>query len=214
MISALASVVAQCRTVDVQCFVDELIELCFLEEQQRDAFYKAGSEAMAVILEKKPDLLGAVLRYIDRRIDHLDNYAVDILTNAPLSECRLGVDEVGSIMGKWLVNRPVDHPASAIARRVLGSLNWACTSTSSADPTQHQSQQQLFLPSTVHEACADTVVKAHIVHCKNRNNLISKSVQKAAKLALKTPDLEQQFDRFCWDVLLKLKIGVKVRNAN
>lgn len=66
------------------------------------------------------------------------------------------------------------------------------------------------MPAAVHDACADTIVKAHIVHCKNHNGMIAKSMSKAAKMAMKCPDLEQQFDKFCWDVLVKLKISPKV----
>jgi len=43
----------------------------------------------------------------------------------------------------------------------------------------------------VHDELADLIVKAHIVHCKQRNGMISKSVQKANKLWSKIPDIEQ-----------------------
>jgi hypothetical protein len=69
---------------------------------------------------------------------------------------------------------------------------------------------QLWIPQEVHDVCADTIVKAHIVHCKSKNSVIGKSIQKAAKWVTKIPDLEQQFDKFCWDVLLRLKIQAKV----
>lgn len=84
-----------------------------------------------------------------------------------------------------------------VFRRVLSSLDWG-------------SETDLFLPQSVHDVCAETIVKAHVVHCKNRNSLISKSVAKAAKLALKCPDIEQGFDRFCHDLLIRLKISEKV----
>lgn len=106
-------------------------------------------------------------------------------------------EEIGSLIGKWLINRPINHSASIIARRVLSSLDWGAV-------------DDLFLPTSVHDICAETIVKAHVVHCKNKNNLISKSVAKAAKLALKCPDLEQNFDRFCHDLLIRLKISEKV----
>ncbi|CAD5210574.1 unnamed protein product [Bursaphelenchus okinawaensis] len=191
----LASVVAVCSKFETRTFTDELIDTCFLDEFSREKYYKAGSEAMSVLIEKKPELLPSIIKFIDRQIDHLDEYAVDILTNASLKKCKVSSDEIGSVLGKWLINRPVNHPASMIARRVLSSLDW------SGEPN--------FLGQEAHEVCADTVVKAHIVHCKNRNSLISKSVSKAAKMALKCPDLEQNFDKFCWDTLLKLKIQVK-----
>ncbi|CAD5214889.1 unnamed protein product [Bursaphelenchus xylophilus] len=194
-ILVLASVVAECEKFDARTFMDELIEICFLDEFSREKYYKAGSEAVSVLLERKPELLPSILRYVDRQIDHLDAYAVDILTNASLKKCKISPDDIGSILGKWLVNRPVDHPASSIARRVLSSLDW--------------SSEPYFLPPESHEICADTIVKSHIVHCKNRNSLISKSFQKAAKMASKCPDLEQNFDKFCWDTLVKLKITIK-----
>jgi hypothetical protein len=81
--------------------------------------------------------------------------------------------------------------------RVLSSLDWGA-------------EGDLFLPVGVHDICADVLVKAHVVHCKNRNNLIAKSVAKTAKLVTKCPDLELQFSRFCWDLLIRLKISEKV----
>lgn len=68
----------------------------------------------------------------------------------------------------------------------------------------------LWIVQEAHDVCAETIVKTHIVHCKTRNGMIAKSVTKAAKLALKCTDVEQQFDKFCWDVLIKLKISSKV----
>src|SRR4051794_34322521 len=81
--------------------------------------------------------------------------------------------------------------------RVLSSLDWGA-------------EDDLFLPRNVHDVCAETIVKAHVVHCKNRNSLIHKSVTKAAKLATKCPDYEQAFDKFCHDLLIRLKISEKV----
>lgn len=71
-------------------------------------------------------------------------------------------------------------------------------------------QQTLWIDQEAHNVCAETIVKSHIVHCKTYNGMIAKSVTKAAKLALKCPDVEQQFDKFCWDLLTKLKISSKV----
>lgn len=79
----------------------------------------------------------------------------------------------------------------------------------------------------VHNICAEILVKvihnptlilnifllffqAHLVHCKQRNNLISKPLNKISRLATKCPDMEQIFDKFCWEVLLKLKISKNV----
>lgn len=64
----------------------------------------------------------------------------------------------------------------------------------------------LWLQQNVHDVCAEIVVKSHIVYGKVQNNMISKSVAKATKLAMKCPNLEQIFDKFCWDILVKLKI--------
>uniref|UniRef100_A0A914C964 Ectopic P granules protein 5 homolog n=1 Tax=Acrobeloides nanus TaxID=290746 RepID=A0A914C964_9BILA len=200
MLSALASVISQSDS-DLTYFLNELIQVCFLDETTRENYYKVGSEAMSIVIERCPTLLSSILKYIDRNIDHLDEYGVDILTNSPLSNCVLTSEDVGSLLGKWLINRPIGHPANNIARRVLTSMNWG-------------SVDQLWIPQEVHDACADTIVKAHIVHCKSKNSVIGKSIQKAAKWVTKIPDLEQQFDKFCWDVLLRLKIQAKPFTSN
>lgn len=71
-----------------------------------------------MLLERKPSLLQFLMKYIDRNVDHLDNYAIDILANSSssLAKCVLSSEDVGNVLGKWLINRSVDHPASQIAR--------------------------------------------------------------------------------------------------
>uniref|UniRef100_A0A914HKU6 Ectopic P granules protein 5 homolog n=1 Tax=Globodera rostochiensis TaxID=31243 RepID=A0A914HKU6_GLORO len=218
-VSTLAAIVSRSE-LELHHFVIELIDICFLNENLRENFYKVGSEAMAVLIERNPSLLGAVLLYIDRHVDHLDQYAVNILANVPLHICTVSAGDISDRLGKWLISRPVDDPASAIARKVLSALNWGCCNSSDpSPPSLHKSSSfdtvrdgptssshGLWLPVEVHDLCAETLVKAHIAQCKQRNNLIAKSVNKAARLALKCPDMEQHFDKFCWDVLLRLKI--------
>ncbi|CAK5034589.1 unnamed protein product [Meloidogyne enterolobii] len=193
-VQALASIVSHSEQ-DVLHFVTELIDICFLNENTRQSLYKVGSEAMAILLERNPNLLSPILRYIDRYVDHLDDYTVNILKNVPLNKCVLCCEDVTDRLGKWLIQRPVNHPASAIARLVFSSMNWSSTFA------------DVSIPIEVHNICAETLVKAHFVHCKQRNSLISKPLNKISRLATKCPDLEQMFDRFCWDILIKLKIS-------
>uniref|UniRef100_A0A7E4VFV3 HECT domain-containing protein n=1 Tax=Panagrellus redivivus TaxID=6233 RepID=A0A7E4VFV3_PANRE len=195
MLSALSSVVSQSET-DLGYFVDEMIRVCFLEEATREHYCKVGSEAVAVLLERSPKLLSSIINFIDRNLDHLDEYAIDILKLSPLNGCVLSKEDVAGKLAKWLINRPLEHPASRIAKSILTSVNWGATG-------------QLWIPQEVHDAAADAIVKAHIVKCKHRNGLISKSYAKAAKMVLKVPDLEQNFDQFCWNVLLRLKFVSK-----
>lgn len=70
---------------------------------------------------------------------------------------------------------------------------------------------KLWLPVEVHSICADTIVKGHMAQCKATNGLISKSWNKVAKLASKVPDYEHQFDAFCWDILVRLKLPLEVK---
>lgn len=69
---------------------------------------------------------------------------------------------------------------------------------------------KLWLQPEVHIVCADTLVKGHMAQCKATNGLISKSWNKVAKLASKVPDYEHQFDAFCWDILVRLKLPLQV----
>lgn len=68
----------------------------------------------------------------------------------------------------------------------------------------------LWLEPDVHIACADTLIKGHMAQCKATNGLISKSWNKVAKFASKVPDYEYQFDAFCWDILVRLKLPFQV----
>lgn len=82
---------------------------------------------------------------------------------------------------------------------MLTSVNWGLTF-----------DDRLWLPENVHAVCAETVVKGHMAQCKNTNGFIAESFHKIAKMASKVPDYEYQFEEFCWDVLLRLKLPIKV----
>lgn len=83
--------------------------------------------------------------------------------------------------------------------RVMSSLDWGPTATGG-----------LWLDQQVHLVAAEAIVKGHIAQCKAQNGLIAASVKKVAKMASRVPDYEQQFDAFCWDILLRLKLDVLV----
>jgi hypothetical protein len=180
-------------------------------------------------MDRNPLLLAHVLRYIDRNTDHLDSYTNLILTGVKLHRCRLTSDDI-NILGKWLINRPVDHPASQIARyficltfrtnskisvhrRVLCSANWGFTDDVENSISSSSKKFIFWIDQDVHDACADSIVKAHVVHCKSRNSSIYKSVSKATRMVSRCADKELEFDKFCWDVLARLKISQKVKFA-
>lgn len=54
------------------------------------------------------------------------------------------------------------------------------------------------------------VLKAHSTHCGHSNGMISKSIRQISKLASRMADHEQLFNQFCWDILIKMKLGSKV----
>ncbi|KAK6103303.1 hypothetical protein QQG55_11970 [Brugia pahangi] len=202
MISALAAIISA-SDGGIDSFAIEILNICFLDVSMRDHFYKIGAETVGILIDKHPYILQKILLFIDRNLDSLDEYAVEVLSIAPLSKCRLSVDDIGVICGKWLINRPPNHPASRIARRVLGSMNWGTDENG-----------KLWLQPEVHAVCADTLVKGHMAQCKATNGLISKSWNKVAKLASKVPDYEHQFDAFCWDILIRLKLPLKANALN
>ncbi|VDK64397.1 unnamed protein product [Onchocerca ochengi] len=187
MISALAAIISASDT-GVDSFTVEILNVCFRDVSMRDHFYKAGAETVGILLDKHPYLLQKILLFIDRNLDSLDEYAVEVLSVAPLSKCRLSVDDVGVICGKW---------------RVLGSMNWGTDENG-----------KLWLHPEVHSVCADTLVKGHMAQCKVTNGLISKSWNKVAKLASKVPDYEHCFDTFCWDILVRLKLPLQTDALN
>ncbi|MCP9261227.1 hypothetical protein DINM_004613 [Dirofilaria immitis] len=198
IISALAAIISA-SDIGVDSFIVEILNVCFLDVSMRDHFYKAGAETVGILLDKHPHILQKILLFIDRNLDSwMKLYAVEILSIAPLSKCRLSIDDVGVICGKWLINKPPNHPASRIARRVLGSMNWGTDENG-----------MLWLHPKVHAVCADTLVKGHMAQCKATNGLISKSWNKISKLASKVPDYEHHFDSFCWDILVRLKLPLQ-----
>ncbi|VBB30087.1 unnamed protein product [Acanthocheilonema viteae] len=197
MISALASIISASDSY-VDSFTIEILNVCFLDVSMRDHFYKVGAETIGILIDKHPYILQKILLFVDRNLDSLEEYAVEVLSVAPLSKCRLSVDDVGIICGKWLINRPANHPA-----RVLGSMNWGTDENG-----------KLWLQPEVHIVCADTLIKGHMAQCKTTNGLISKSWNKVAKLAAKVPDYEHQFDAFCWDILVRLKLPLQADTVN
>lgn len=172
-----------------------MIDVCFCEESTRNELYKCGGEAIGQILTKRPDTLHQLLTVVDRNLQHMDSYAINVLSSSRLFDCRL-TEPMISIIGKWLINNPPEHGANRLARRVLSSLHWGLAADG----------QSLWIDVDVHSIAADTVVKAHSVHCSRSNNMISKSIKQISKLASKVGDAESLFQQFCWDMLVKLKL--------
>ncbi|TMS35268.1 hypothetical protein L596_002706 [Steinernema carpocapsae] len=197
MLQTLAIVMSSSRK-DPESFLRDIVHVCFLDESTREDYYKVGASAVSVLIDGKPTLLSPLLKLIDRNADNLGPYAIEILkASRQLSKCVLSIDDI-SIFGKWLINRPIDHPVSLIARAVIKSVNWG--------PVDHHGH--LRIAKEVHIACAEAIVKGHIAQFKNQNGLISKSMQKAIKMWSKIPDMEQKFNDFCFDVLIRLKLPI------
>lgn len=53
--------------------------MCFVDPITRDQYWKVGAEAIGVLIEKRPELLGDVLRLIDRNIDQLDQVFIGLV---------------------------------------------------------------------------------------------------------------------------------------
>eukprot|EP00081_Caenorhabditis_elegans_P015663 NP_495343.1 Ectopic P granules protein 5 [Caenorhabditis elegans] len=194
LVNSLASIGSYSNS-DVSQLLKELIDVCFCDEDTRDDLYKCGGEAIGQILIKRPETLHQLLTIIDRNLQHMDSYAINVLSSSRLFECRL-TEPMISIIGKWLINNPPEHGANRLARRVLSGLHWGLAVDG----------HNLWIDVDVHTIAADTVVKAHSVHCSRSNSMISKSINKISKLASKVGDAESLFQQFCWDLLVKLKL--------
>ncbi|KAK6010846.1 hypothetical protein OSTOST_24087, partial [Ostertagia ostertagi] len=97
------------------------------------------------------------------------------------------------------MDNPPDDAANRMARRILSSLHWG----------PNEAGDQLWLDPAVHEISADTVMKAHSIHCGHSNGMIAKSIRQISKLASRMADHEQLFNQFCWDILIKIKLNPK-----
>ncbi|KAK6040117.1 hypothetical protein COOONC_22378 [Cooperia oncophora] len=183
---------------DTSHLVKEIIEVCFCDEASRESLYKVGSEAVSLLLARRPSTFDQLLTVLDRSMAHMDNYAIDVLASSNLSGCKLSPSML-SILGKWLINKPPDDAANRMARRVLSSLHWG----------PNEAGDQLWLDPAVHEISADTVMKAHSIHCGHSNGMIAKSIRQISKLASRMADHEQLFNQFCWDILIKIKLNSK-----
>ncbi|WKX92903.1 hypothetical protein Q1695_010714 [Nippostrongylus brasiliensis] len=201
LVNTLAAIVSYSLD-DASYLVKELVDVCFCDGVSRDTLYKVGSEAISLLLSRRPSTFDQLLTVLDRNMTHMDNYAVDVLASSNLSACKLTPATL-SVLGKWLINEPPDHPANRVARRVMSSLYWGPNETG----------DQLWLDAGVHTIAADTVMKAHSIHCGRSNGMISKSIKKISKLASNIPNHEQLFSQFCWDILIKMKITAK-ENSN
>ncbi|VDM63642.1 unnamed protein product [Angiostrongylus costaricensis] len=195
LVNTLAAVVSYSHGGPVN-FVKEIVEICFCDETSRESLYKVGSEAVALLLSRKPNIFDQLLIVLDRNMSHMDNYAINVLTTSNLCECKLSPSSL-SILGKWLIYKPPDDAANRMARRIMSSVYWG----------MNEAGDQLWLDPSVHEICADTVMKAHSMHCGNSNGMIAKSIRQVSKLASRMADHEHLFNQFCWDILIKLKIS-------
>uniref|UniRef100_A0A158R1S7 Ectopic P granules protein 5 homolog (inferred by orthology to a human protein) n=1 Tax=Nippostrongylus brasiliensis TaxID=27835 RepID=A0A158R1S7_NIPBR len=161
LVNTLAAIVSYSLD-DASYLVKELVDVCFCDGVSRDTLYKVGSEAISLLLSRRPSTFDQLLTVLDRNMTHMDNvtimitrdlfqYAVDVLASSNLSACKLTPATL-SVLGKWLINEPPDHPANRVARRVMSSLYWGPNETG----------DQLWLDAGVHTIAADTVMKVTI----------------------------------------------------
>ncbi|VDM42517.1 unnamed protein product [Toxocara canis] len=195
MVSALAAIIS-CSETNLDDFINELLN------------------AVGVLIDKQPEILPRVLLLIDRNIDSLDqaNFSMrlkfcrtHLLRNVNFRRMTLAAFAAnGSSTGVPIIlDRESLGMTLCISKRVLGSMNWGMGPSG-----------DLWLRAPVHAVCAETIVKGHMAQCKNTNGLIAKSINKVTKLASKVPDYEQQFDIFCWDILLRLKLPILNDNVS
>ncbi|KAJ1366192.1 hypothetical protein KIN20_026793 [Parelaphostrongylus tenuis] len=175
IVNALAAIVSQSHSGPAN-LTKEIVEICFCDESSRESLYKVGGEAIALLLSRKPGAFDQLLTILDRNISRMDNYAVDVLSSSNLSECKLSPASV-SILGKWLIYKPPDDAANRLARRIMSGVHWG----------MNEAGNQLWLDPSVHEISADTVMKAHSMHCGNSNGMIAKSIRQVSKLASRMP---------------------------
>ena len=103
----------------IQIYSSRHLQICFCDESYREQFYKVGSEAIAQLMEKRPNCLEVLISVLDRQMSHMDNvcfekfnrhlfnlmhfqYAVDVLSTCSLSACRIS-SPILSVLGKWLI---------------------------------------------------------------------------------------------------------------
>ncbi|KJH44415.1 DnaJ domain protein [Dictyocaulus viviparus] len=197
LVSTLATIMSYSHT-DSSSLMKEIVEICFCEESTRESLCKVGSEAIASLLLRRPNTFDQLLTILDRNISHMNNYAANVLTSSNLSGCKLSQTSL-SILGKWLINKPPDDSANRMARRIMSSIYWGLNETG----------EQLWLDPTIHEISADTLIKAHSIHCGSSNGMIAKSIRQVSKLASRMADHENLFNQFCWDILIKVKLSFK-----
>lgn len=54
------------------------LQICFCDESYREQFYKVGSEAIAQLMEKRPNCLEVLISVLDRQMSHMDNVCLAI----------------------------------------------------------------------------------------------------------------------------------------
>ncbi|CAI4231673.1 unnamed protein product [Auanema sp. JU1783] len=186
---------------DPSPFLKEIIDVCFCDETARDLLYKVGGEAIATIISKRPTCFDSLILTLDRNMEHMGDYAIQVLAFAPLTCCKVS-EGVMSTLGKWLINKAPDDPANRLARKILSGIYWGYTATG-----------ELWVSENIHVICADIVMKAHFVHCDSSNGMITKTMKQISKMANKMAEHEQLFLRFCWDILIKLKLPTQLSKS-
>ncbi|KAK6030362.1 DnaJ domain protein [Ostertagia ostertagi] len=92
--------------------LNEMLKVCFCDETSRESLYKVGSEAVSLLIARRPSTFDQLLTLLDRSMTHMDNPpddAANRMARRILSSLHWGPNEAGDQL--WL--DPAVHEISA-----------------------------------------------------------------------------------------------------
>ncbi|XP_060553082.1 ectopic P granules protein 5 homolog [Ruditapes philippinarum] len=200
LLNTMTNMTESCSSADIT-FIEtvtmSVFEVSYICPETRDVCSKMGRELLSAVITCHPFMLSVLTQRVHEYMDKLGQMGLYLYKGINM-ETWLPTDSDLGILRQWLLNTALGSPANLIAQEILSNINWGHSSRG----------DRLMVPWRVHKQVAVLVVEAYqqFIFGKNLGSMIMEGVKQVSAAVQQYMTLEQEFNTWCWDLLLKLSL--------
>ncbi|XP_053378040.1 ectopic P granules protein 5 homolog isoform X2 [Mercenaria mercenaria] len=200
LLNTMTNMTESCSSSDIS-FIETVtmavFEVSYICPETRDVCSKMGRELLSAVITCHPFMLSVLTQRVHEYMEKLGQMGLYLYKGINM-ETWLPTDPDLVIIRHWLLNTAVGSPANLMAQEILSNINWGNSSRG----------DRLMVPWRVHKQVAVLVVEAYqkFIFGKHLGSMIMEGVKQMSAAVQQYMTLEQEFNTWCWDLLLKLSL--------
>ena len=189
------------ESVFIRRVVMDLFYIGFVSESTKDNSCKNCRDLISSVCGRHPFVLSHIVQVLKLKLADIGKLAPYLVQELPWTDFRPSREDL-SVVFAWL-RSPVGGVENLTARIVLSNMNWAFG----------------ILPVEHHIATAITIVETYIKYTTDAacQGIVNTSVSTMSNLAMatisSTGSSEQQFTKWCWELLSRLRLHMMDRTT-